>query len=73
MYSRRSVLTWRRGPQTPVEEVVLSWVQILCKDSLSANVRLDEHHSTLHDASLEDLLGVIDETERLLQGRKRVR
>ncbi len=50
-----------------VEEVVLSWVHILYKDSLTADVRVDERRSTLQDMSLEDLLRVIDETERLVQ------
>ncbi len=50
-----------------VEEVVLSWVHVLYEDSLTANVRVGERGSTLHDASFEDLLGVIDETERLVR------
>ncbi len=53
-----------------VDDIVLSWVHILYKDSLSANVRVGERHSTLHDASLEDLLSAIDETERLLRAEQ---
>ena len=50
-----------------VDDVVLSWVHVLYNDSLSANVRVGERQSTLQDASLEDLLRVIDKTERLVR------
>ena len=56
-----------------VEEVVLSWVHILYKDSLSANVRAGERRSTLQDASFEDLLCVIDETKRLVRADRAAR
>ncbi len=48
-----------------VEEVVISWIHVLYKDSLTANVRVGERRSTLQDPSFEDLLCVIDETQRL--------
>ncbi len=47
------------------DDIVLCWVHILYEDSLTANVRVGERHFTLHDPSLEDLLGAIDETEQL--------
>ena len=46
---------------------VLSWVEILFEDSLSANVKVDKLRSQkVVDIGMDDLLGVLEETEELL-------
>ena len=46
---------------------VLSWVEILFEDSLSANVKVDDLRSReIEDIGMNDLLGVLKETEELL-------
>ena len=49
------------------EVSIPSWVVIRYHDSLSASVFLDEQDTRLvQDMSTEDLLGVLDETQRLV-------
>jgi hypothetical protein len=46
---------------------VHSWVEILFEDSLSANVRVDDLRSwKVEDIGMDDLFGVLDETQELL-------
>jgi hypothetical protein len=44
----------------------LSWVQILFENGLDAVVSVNGQASEVHDISTEDVLGAIDETERML-------
>jgi hypothetical protein len=52
-----------------VRENVLSWVQILFEDGLDATITLDGPTSEVHDISTEDLLGAVDETEKIVSSR----
>jgi hypothetical protein len=47
---------------------VLSWVEILFENGLDALVSLDGQTSEVHDISTDDVLGAIDETERMVSG-----
>ena len=53
--------------EVPKGVVVPSWIVIRYHDSLDASVFLDGQDPRLvQDMSMEDLLGVVDETQRLL-------
>jgi hypothetical protein len=55
------------APEVREEVSVPSWIVIRYHDSLSASVFLDGQDSRLvQDMSIEDLLGVVEETQRLL-------
>jgi hypothetical protein len=50
-----------------VRDSVPSWVEILFEDSLSANMKVDELRTRkIEDIGMDDVLGVLDETEELL-------
>ncbi len=50
-----------------VQANVLSWVEILFEDSLDARVTVDNHQpSRVEDIGMDDLLRVIDETEKMV-------
>ncbi len=49
-----------------VRKNVPSWVQILFKNGLDAIVSLDGQTSEKYDISTDDLLGVVDETEKII-------
>ena len=48
-----------------VRENVPSWVQILLENGLDAVVSVNGQSLEVHDISMEDLLGVVDETEEM--------
>jgi hypothetical protein len=55
------------APAEVREVLIPSWVVIRYHDSLSASVFLDGQDTRLiQDMTIEDLLGVLEETERLL-------
>ena len=50
-----------------MQETVTSVVRIMYEDSLNARVYVDDQGSSeVHDISMKDLLGVVDETERMV-------
>lgn len=48
-----------------VRDRVISWVEMLVHDGPGANVCVSGAPSTLEDAGTEELLAIVDETERL--------
>ena len=55
------------APEVREEVSVPSWIVIRYHDSMSASVFLDEQDTRLvQDMAIEDLLGVIEETQRLV-------
>ncbi|MGB3681908.1 MAG: hypothetical protein WA990_05425 [Rubrobacteraceae bacterium] len=48
-----------------VRDGTASWVEILFQNGLGANVCVGEATSTLEEVGTEDLLRIVDETERL--------
>jgi hypothetical protein len=55
------------APEVREEVSVLSWVMVRYHDGLDASVFLDERDPRLfQDMSIEDLLGVVEETQRLV-------
>lgn len=55
------------APEVREEVHVPSWVVIRYQDSMNASVFLDDQDPRLfQDMSLEDLLGVVEETQRLV-------
>jgi hypothetical protein len=55
------------APEVPEGVSVPSWVVIRYHDHLSASVFIDDQDPRLfQDMSIEDLLGVVDETQRLI-------
>lgn len=54
------------GVTSLVRSNVLSWVAIRFEDGLGALISLDNHTSEVHDIMTEDVLGAIDETERIV-------
>lgn len=42
-----------------------SWVEVLVFDGLGANVCVGGEYSTLEDPGMDDVVNIIDETERL--------
>lgn len=55
------------APEVREEVSVPSWIVIRYQDSMSASVFLDGQDTRLvQDMSVEDLLGVVEETQRLL-------
>jgi hypothetical protein len=51
-----------------VRENVPSWVQILLENGLEAVVSVNGQSLEVHDISMEDLLGAVDETEMASRG-----
>jgi hypothetical protein len=49
-----------------VRSNVPSWVAIRFEDGLDALISLDNHTSEVYNISTEDVLGAIDETERIV-------
>ncbi len=50
-----------------VQETVTSVIRIMYEDSLNARVHVDSQESIeVRDTSMKDLLGAVDETERIL-------
>ena len=49
-----------------VQANVPSWVQILFEDGLDAIVSVGGQTSEVHDISTDDLLGAVDETEKMV-------
>ncbi len=49
-----------------VRKNVLSWVEILFENGLDAILSLDGQTSEVHDISTDDLLGAVDETEKMI-------
>jgi hypothetical protein len=45
---------------------VLSWVEILFENGLGAIISLHGQTSEVHDISTDDLLGAVDETEKMV-------
>ena len=52
---------------TRVQETVTSVIRIMYEDSLAARVYVDDQESSeVQDISMKDLLGAVDETERIV-------
>ena len=50
-----------------MQETVTSVVRIMYEESLNAHLYVDNQESSkVHDISMKDLLGAVDETERIL-------
>lgn len=50
-----------------IKGIASSWVHILYEDSLDANVSVDARTThRIHDVALDDLFGMLDETEELI-------
>ena len=49
-----------------VRENVPSWVQILFENGLDAVVSVNGQSLEVHDISMEDLIGAVDETEEMV-------
>ncbi len=49
-----------------VRDRVVSWVEMIVYDGLGAHVCVGGTSSTLEDANTEELLAIVDETERLV-------
>lgn len=45
---------------------VLCWVEVLYSDGLDARVSLDGEVREIKDISIDDLIGIIEQTERLI-------
>ena len=49
-----------------IEGNAISWVHILYEDSLAANTIVHGHSRRIDDIGLDDLFGLLDETEELI-------
>jgi hypothetical protein len=54
------------GVQTWSPDGVVCWVGIIIENHLNASISVDGKISEIHDASLEEFLAALDETERLI-------
>lgn len=45
---------------------VLAWLELSMEPGLPSNLRIGEHRSSVANPSLEEILSVVDEAERLL-------
>ncbi|HZY57177.1 MAG TPA: hypothetical protein VFE09_05200 [Rubrobacteraceae bacterium] len=56
------------GVTLKVRETARSWVHILYEDSLDARISVGGRESKMEDIGVDDLLTIIDETEKLISG-----